>query len=101
MYEKLLSFTHNKRHELKLKLETIFHLFDNMWAVGKWAFSHIAGETKMVQSLRQFGNIHQKMHKPLTQKFNFLALHPTDILTLVDNNVRTRPFSEALFPTGK
>lgn len=30
MYEKLLSFTHNKRHELKLKLETIFHLFDNV-----------------------------------------------------------------------
>lgn len=48
----MLSFIHNKRHELKLQLEIFFHMLGNIWAVGKWALLHIAGKKKMVQPLR-------------------------------------------------
>lgn len=94
----MLTFTPNKRHELKLQLEIFLHLFDNMWTMGKWALSHIAGENKMGRiSMRASGNIYQRMHKPLTPQFNFLGIYPTDILALVYNNVRTRMFTGALF----
>lgn len=55
----MLTFTPNKIHELKLQLEIFLHLFDNMWAMGKWALSHIAGESKMGRiSMRAIGNIY-------------------------------------------
>lgn len=44
--KKCSSFPHNKRHKLTLQLETIFPLFDNTWAVRKWAVSYTAGESK-------------------------------------------------------